>query len=70
MQKEFLQSDYQGMKVLRSDGWEVEYIEASKQTVMTVCNFSMIACMPLMKVFKYCYIPRGFYYWTIILKKM
>lgn len=40
-------------------GWEVEYIEAIKDG-KTVA-FGMIACMPLMKVFKYCYIPRGFF---------
>ena len=57
-EKEFLQSDYQGMKFSQR-GWEVEYIEAIKDG-KTVA-FSMIACMPLMKVFKYCYIPRGFF---------
>ena len=57
-EKEFLQSDYQGVKFSQR-GWEVEYIEAIKDG-KTVA-FSMIACMPLMKVFKYCYIPRGFF---------
>lgn len=53
----FQQSDYQARK-FEKDGWHVEFIEARQtDTLYAVC---MLAYIPLMKVFKYCYIPRGF----------
>lgn len=56
--KDFLQSDYEAEK-LSNNGWKVEFIEAinGQQRVAV----SMLAYMPLMKLFKYCYIPRGFF---------
>lgn len=53
----FQQSSHH-LNKLKNDGWEVECIEAiegSKTYAITALAF-----IPLMKVFKYCYIPRGF----------
>ncbi len=53
----FQQSDFQAQKFMH-DGWQVEFIQASEQSnVYATC---MLAYIPLMKVFKYCYISRGF----------
>ena len=53
----FQQSDFQAQKFMH-DGWQVEFIQASEQgNVYATC---MLAYIPLMKVFKYCYISRGF----------
>ena len=53
----FQQSDYQAKK-FEHDGWRVEFIQAKEDgQVYATC---MLAFIPLMKVFQYCYIPRGF----------
>lgn len=53
----FQQSDYQAKKFAH-DGWSVEFIQAKDEgQVFATC---MLAFIPLMKIFKYCYIPRGF----------
>ena len=53
----FQQSDYQARK-FEQDGWHVEFIQAKENgQVYATC---MLAFIPLMKIFKYCYIPRGF----------
>lgn len=54
----FLQSEYQGDK-MANDVWNVEYIEAveDEETIAV----SMLAFMPLAKIYQYCYIPRGFF---------
>ena len=57
-EKDFLQSDFEARK-LSKDGWEVEFIEAYQGNERVAV--SMLAYIPLMKVFKYCYIPRGFF---------
>ena len=53
----FQQSKYHAKK-FEHDGWTVEFIQASQdKEVYATC---MLAYLPLMKVFKYCYISRGF----------
>ena len=53
----FQQSDYHAKK-FENDGWNVEFIEAVDG--FNTFALAMLAYIPLMKVFKYCYIPRGF----------
>ena len=53
----FQQSKYHAKK-FEHDGWTVEFIQASQEKeVYATC---MLAYRPLMKVFKYCYVARGF----------
>ena len=53
----FQQSKYHAKK-FEHDGWTVEFIQASQdKEVYATC---MLAYLPLMKVFKYCYVARGF----------
>lgn len=53
----FQQSKYHAKK-FEHDGWSVEFIQASQEKeVYATC---MLAYLPLMKVFKYCYVARGF----------
>ena len=53
----FQQSQYHAKK-FEHDGWSVEFIQASQENeVYATC---MLAYLPLMKVFKYCYVARGF----------
>ena len=53
----FQQSKYHAKK-FEHDGWTVEFIQASQEKeVYATC---MLAYLPLMKVFKYCYVARGF----------
>lgn len=53
----FQQSPFHAKK-FEHDGWSVEFIQAShKDEVYATC---MLAYLPLMKVFKYCYVARGF----------
>ena len=53
----FQQSPYHAKK-FEHDGWSVEFIQASQEDeVYATC---MLAYLPLMKVFKYCYVARGF----------
>lgn len=53
----FQQSTYHAKK-FEHDGWTVEFIQASQEDeVYATC---MLAYLPLMKVFKYCYVARGF----------
>lgn len=53
----FQQSEYHAKK-LENDGWKVECIEAIDDS--GVYAVAMLTYIPLMKIFKYCYIPRGF----------
>ncbi len=53
---DFLQSPMQAQK-LSLNGWEVEFIQVMDRE--TVVASAMLCIIPLMKVFKYCYIPRG-----------
>lgn len=53
----FQQSPFH-VKKFEHDGWTVEFIQASQEKeVYATC---MLAYLPLMKVFKYCYVARGF----------
>lgn len=53
----FQQSPFHAKK-FEHDGWTVEFIQASQEKeVYATC---MLAYRPLMKVFKYCYVARGF----------
>ena len=53
----FQQSPFHAKK-FEHDGWSVEFIQASQEDeVYATC---MLAYLPLMKVFKYCYVARGF----------
>ena len=53
----FQQSPFHAKK-FEHDGWSVEFIQASQENeVYATC---MLAYLPLMKVFKYCYVARGF----------
>ena len=53
----FQQSPFHAKK-FEHDGWSVEFIQASDEDeVYATC---MLAYLPLMKVFKYCYVARGF----------
>lgn len=53
----FQQSPFHAKK-FEHDGWSVEFIQASQEDeVYVTC---MLAYLPLMKVFKYCYVARGF----------
>lgn len=53
----FQQSPFHAKK-FEHDGWSVEFIQASHENeVYATC---MLAYLPLMKVFKYCYVARGF----------
>lgn len=53
----FQQSPFHAKK-FEHDGWTVEFIQASQdKEVYATC---MLAYRPLMKVFKYCYVARGF----------
>ena len=53
----FQQSPFHAKK-FEHDGWTVEFIQASQEKeVYATC---MLAYLPLMKVFKYCYVARGF----------
>ena len=54
---DFLQSVEQSNK-LKSNGWQVEYLQFVENDVVKAS--AMIGIIPLMKVFKYCYVPRGF----------
>ena len=53
----FLQSSYEGNK-MQHDGWSVEYLGYFEKEEMKAC--CMVSMIPLMKVFKYAYISRGF----------
>ncbi len=53
----FQQSPFHAKK-FEHDGWTVEFIQACQEKeVYATC---MLAYLPLMKVFKYCYVARGF----------
>ena len=52
----FLHSSYAGNK-LENDGWNVEYLGYfNQEECVATC---LLATLPLMKVFRYAYIPRG-----------
>lgn len=53
----FLQS-VEASKKMESNGWKIEYLQFVENN--TVVASGMIGMIPLMKVFKYCYVPRGF----------
>mgnify|MGYP000033076709 CR=1 FL=1 len=52
----FLQSTEQSDK-MKSNGWTIDYVQFEEEN-RTVAG-AFLATMPLMKVFRYCYIPRG-----------
>ncbi len=54
---DFLQSDVHAKK-LASNGWEIECIQIIDQDQIVAAG--VLAYIPLMKCFKYCYVPRGF----------
>ena len=54
---DFLQSDVHAKK-LASNGWEIECIQFIDQNQIVAAG--VFAYIPLMKCFKYCYVPRGF----------
>lgn len=54
---EFLQSDYHAKKLARN-GWEIEFIQIRNEDEIVAGG--ILAMIPLMKIFKYCYVPRGF----------
>lgn len=54
--RNFLQSGYEGAK-MQHDGWDVKYYRAKKDNQVFVCF--MICIRPLLKFFRYAYIPRG-----------
>ena len=53
----FLQS-VEASKKMESNGWKIEYLQFVENN--TVVASGMIGMIPLMKIFKYCYVPRGF----------
>ena len=55
---DFLQSVQQGKKMQKL-GWMVEYVQAKEDGKIVAA--AMLCMIPLMKVFRYCYIPRGFF---------
>ena len=52
----FLQSVEQGRK-MQSMGWNVEYLQFEKNGIAVAGV--MLGTIPLMKLFRYCYMPRG-----------
>lgn len=54
---DFLQSNYQADK-LSINGWDIEFIQIIDKNEIVAS--AMLAMIPLMKFFKYCYIPRGY----------
>ena len=52
----FLQSVQQSDK-MKSAGWNIDYVQFSEND--TLVGGAFLATIPLMKVFHYCYIPRG-----------
>lgn len=74
--KNFLQSSYAASK-MEADGWKIEYLQGlENNTVQVTC---MVATLPLLRSFRYAYIPRGFFIdykdkatlnsFTVLLKK-
>ena len=57
--RNFLQSSYEGDK-MKKDGWDIHYLAGMKENTICVC--AMVAIKPLMKFFRYAYIPRGPFY--------
>ena len=55
---DFLQSVQQGNR-MHNQGWKVAYVRASENGEAKAA--AMLCMIPLMKVFRYCYIPRGFF---------
>ncbi|MGM9947019.1 peptidoglycan bridge formation glycyltransferase FemA/FemB family protein [Floccifex sp.] len=55
-QRNFLQSSFEGEK-MKYDGWDVYYLVLENKKAICMCCIK-----PLMKVFGYAYIPRGFNY--------
>ena len=55
---DFLQSVEQGKKMQKL-GWTVEYVQANENDEIKAS--AMLCMIPLMKIFRYCYIPRGFF---------
>lgn len=55
---DFKQSIYQGEKMAHN-GWKTEYVKIELNG--KCIGAAMLEIMPLLKVFKYCYIPRGFF---------
>ena len=57
--RNFLQSSYEGDK-MKKDGWDIHYLAGMNENTICVC--AMVAIKPLMKFFRYAYIPRGPFY--------
>ena len=55
---DFLQSVQQGNR-MHNQGWKVAYVRASENGEAKAA--AMLCMIPLMKVFRYCYVPRGFF---------
>lgn len=55
---EFLQAVEQGNR-MEKQGWSVEYVRAVQNGEVKAA--AMLCMIPLMKIFRYCYIPRGFF---------
>ena len=55
---DFLQSVEQGKRMAKQ-GWTVEYVQAKENGEIRAA--AMLCMIPLMKIFRYCYIPRGYF---------
>lgn len=55
-QRNFLQSSFEGNK-MQYDGWNILYIEGIENGKVQIMG--MLCTLPLMKIYKYAYIPRG-----------
>ena len=55
-QRNFLQSSFEGNK-MQHDGWNILYIEGIENGKVQIIG--MLCTKPLMKIYKYAYIPRG-----------
>ncbi|MCI6515332.1 MAG: aminoacyltransferase [Erysipelotrichaceae bacterium] len=55
---DFLQSVEQGKRMAKQ-GWIVEYVQAKENGEIRAA--AMLCMIPLMKIFRYCYIPRGYF---------
>ena len=53
---DFLQSDHQAEKLMKN-GWHVEFVQIVDSEKIVAS--AMLAMISLMKIFKYCYVPRG-----------
>ena len=52
---------------MESNGWKIEYLQFVENN--TVVASGMIGMIPLMKIFKYCYVPRGLS-WIIMIQHL